>query len=84
MARRKYRQPNDGEGVRALLEVFDKIGPYDLDLARFARLDDAGVAFEIEDALIRLPELRREFAYKVLHTIMRGVMNGGGWQYWTD
>jgi hypothetical protein len=81
---RPKRRIGDGEGVREMLRVFGKIGPYDRDLDRFTRLDARDAAFLLEDALIRLPELRRTLAYRVMHTIMRAVREGGGWQYWMD
>jgi hypothetical protein len=81
---RMKRRLGDGEGLREVLRVFDKIGPYDRDLDRFTRMDDVDAAFLLEDALVRLPELRRTLAYRVMHTIMRAVREGGGWQYWMD
>jgi hypothetical protein len=75
------KQQERGAGLEALLSPLARIAPYDRDLARFARLEDEIAAAELEDALFRLPELRRAFTYRVLHALMRAVIAGGGWRW---
>jgi hypothetical protein len=82
--RKRTGRATMGDGMKAILEPFEKISSVDYDFARYCRLDEELAARELEQALWELPEVRRGFAYRMLLAISRAILNGAAWQFSED
>lgn len=81
MQTEKRSRVEQGAALRAILAPLKQAGPLDYDVARYCLLDDADTAHELNEALWKLPELRRYFIVRLLKALMRAVLAGGGDQW---
>lgn len=77
----KRPRTEHGAALRAILAPLAQMGSLDDDVARFCLLSDADAAYELDEVLWQLPELRRYFVVRLLKALMRAVLAGGGDQW---